>query len=156
MEKGRKLKQISLNLSAEQKGITPIIAIVLLLLITIVIIGIAFTWLTAIQQSTQDETGTAFETQTDRMQTLFRIEGMSGNQIYLRNSGSTTIRKADIDVFYNNKIDEENLELEDIPPGKVGTLTILNTDLYEDTAYEENIIEIYSISIRVCIEVERN
>src|SRR3989338_8298270 len=84
-------KPLSLSfciLSNMSKGITPVIAIILLLLITISMVGFAYVFFSR----TVSSSGQQIENQTRQLvqqgSVRFSIEGASGNKIYLRNHGT--------------------------------------------------------------------
>ena len=69
------------------KGITAVVAIILLLLIIIAIVGLAFTFLTGLQQNVQNETAESTGIQVGNIQESFSIVSTSGNKVYVRNTG---------------------------------------------------------------------
>ncbi len=83
------------------KGITPIIATILLLLIVIAIIGFAF----GIFQRIATTAGQGGETQvretTRQLSTLIRIDNAQGTALSIRNIGTTTIDSATLAVYVN-------------------------------------------------------
>ncbi len=137
MRKDRMSNSITPNLSY-QKGITPVISVVLLLLITVAVIGIAFTWFMSTTRDITDDVENSTQTQVARFQGDFKIEGMSGNDVYIRNAGSQELVIEALSVFVtSNKIELEDMEMDPIKPGKTGTLTINKVLVPND------VIEIY-------------
>ncbi len=82
------------------KGITPVIALILLLVITIVIVGFTFT----IFQNITSTAGTAAENQTEetslRLASCIRLESVNANgDVYIRNCGSSDITAGSVSVY---------------------------------------------------------
>lgn len=93
-----RITQFKINSST--KGITPVIAVILLLLITISIVGIAFTFF---QRTTEAATTTGsrqIEQQVSQIGTQFAIEGADKNQVHIRNLGTTSL--AGLAFFVDN------------------------------------------------------
>jgi len=87
-----------------KKGITPVIAIILLLLITIAIIGFAFVYLNRIASQTgasvEEDLNTQLGNQAQRI-SIVNID--SGSYIItLRNTGTASVARSVISVFNNN------------------------------------------------------
>ena len=74
------------------KGVTPIIAIILLLLITISIVGFTFVWFNRFSQNLTDRTGDSLDKQTNLLKKQIRIDEVTKNSIFLRNVGSSDIK----------------------------------------------------------------
>ncbi|MBI5346993.1 MAG: type IV pilin N-terminal domain-containing protein [Candidatus Aenigmarchaeota archaeon] len=77
--------------SGKQKGITPVIAIVLLLMITIAIVGFSFTFLSGMFQTTTETTGKQIAHQLGAMSSCMQIDSIYGNNVYIRNCGSGSL-----------------------------------------------------------------
>ncbi|MAH42375.1 hypothetical protein CL614_01465 [archaeon] len=108
-----------------RKGITPVISVVLLLLITVAVIGIAFTWFMSTTQDLADDAENSTETIVARFRGDFQIEGMNGNDVYIRNAGNEVLNIESLSVFVTtDKIELSDMEMNPIQPGKTGTLTI--------------------------------
>lgn len=124
-----------------RKGISEIVAVVLLLLVTIAIIGISFSWLMSTSQSAAGQTENETNTQTSRMTASFRVESVSSNMIYIRNTGTAALSAESLSVFVNNnKLDASDYEMSDIESGKVGILTITNAEAGD-------LVDIYGASV---------
>ena len=74
------------------KGITAVIAIILLFLITIVIASVSFVFLGGLQENVQDRTGESTSAETGNIQESFRIVSTSGNKVYVRNTGPRNLQ----------------------------------------------------------------
>ncbi|MBI5347521.1 MAG: LamG domain-containing protein [Candidatus Aenigmarchaeota archaeon] len=73
------------------KGITPVIAIVLLLMITIAIVGFSFTFLSGMFQTTTETTGKQIAHQLGAMSSCMQLDGVSFDKVYVRNCGSGSL-----------------------------------------------------------------
>lgn len=82
------------------KGITPVIAVILLLLITVSLVGFAFVWFTRISTTA----GTAIENKTGELlrSKSIRVENARATAVDLRNTGSVTINENELAFYINN------------------------------------------------------
>lgn len=89
------------------KGITPVIAIILLLLITISMVGFAFVWFTRMAETASEAGTSALTDTTTKMATQIRIDNAvqtaDSTSITIRNTGSQTVKYSDL-VFYVNGV----------------------------------------------------
>lgn len=83
------------------KGITPVVAIILLLLITISMVGFAFVWFTRVGELTTQQTQQQLQSQLDAQAQNVKIDAISAarDKITLRNRGTATIPLAQISIF---------------------------------------------------------
>ncbi len=83
------------------KGITPIIAIVLLLMITISMAGFAFIWFQRIGGTALNATQAGVIAQQQAAGKLIAIDNVdvSGGKITIRNIGSYTIQSSELSVY---------------------------------------------------------
>jgi len=85
-----------------KKGVTPVIAVILLLLITVAIVGFAFGYL----QRALTTGATRAQNQTEEIAAgvgqSFRIELASGTAVVVRNTGSSPVNTAQLNVYVNN------------------------------------------------------
>ncbi|MCK5474000.1 MAG: hypothetical protein KAI53_01220 [Candidatus Aenigmarchaeota archaeon] len=90
----------------ERKGITPIIAIVLLLMMTVAAFGLTFVWVQSTQQDLQENIGKDIKSVTDMNAAQFSIESIyndTGNiSIVVRNTGRYTFPDATLFTVYLN------------------------------------------------------
>ena len=104
------------------KSISPIVAIVILLLMTVAAAGMAYLTITTYQSETQAGTQGGLETLSTRTRTQLKIESVSGGKIYLRNMGSETFMNP---TFYvEGKLLNFTGPLE-CEPGKLCVYTVL-------------------------------
>src|SRR3989344_5907916 len=85
-----------------QKGITPVITVILLLLIAVVIVGFAFAFFTDIFKATTAETQTTVEQQLISAGKNVRIDNVAGNNITIRNMGTKDITPSDLAFYVEN------------------------------------------------------
>ncbi len=91
------------------KGITPVIAIILLLLITISMVGFTFLWFSRIQQELTGSVSSQTEREAKAAGTSVRvdqIDRVSGN-VYIRNTGTQILNMSEV-TFYNNSVTPVN------------------------------------------------
>lgn len=83
------------------KGITPVIAIILLLLITISMVGFAFVWFTRVSELATQQTQAQLEEQLTQQAQKIRIDAVAStaDRVTVRNSGSQSIPLNKISVF---------------------------------------------------------
>lgn len=108
-----------------QKGITPIIAMILLVLIVVAIGGAFASWTTTSVQTATKSGSEEVKEQTQKLTTSFVIEGVSENKIYLRNIGVNPITNNSLYVYIGGEKINCSLS-ENIESGKVGTVELEN------------------------------
>ncbi len=110
------------------KGITPVIAIILLLLITIAIVGFAFMFF----QRTTETAAASGEQQLSNMLSQMasrpRIEGAAGDTVYVRNTGSTDLSKGSLGFFADGQQKKIISGNDVIKPNEVGTYVLSGFD----------------------------
>ncbi len=110
-----------------RKGITPVIAIILLLLITISMVGVSFMFMQRITQTATQTGEQQLSQQISQIGSLFSIEGVDKNKVYIRSRGSTAITGNSLAFFVNNvKVDSDNPT---IAPGAIGTVALNDAQL---------------------------
>ncbi len=103
------------------KGITPVISIVLLLMVTVAIAGAAFIFLQSTFRGASETTSAQLEHQIGQFTSQPKIEGASGNNVYVRNMGSSEIRGL---IFYADDVKKDVTGPVSIAPGQVGEYTL--------------------------------
>ena len=106
------------------KGITPVIAIILLLLITISMVGFAFVFFGRVTSSSGAQIENATQQLVQQGSARFAIEGVNSNKIYLRNLGTAPIQNTGLGIYNNNNLVDYTLAAP-IPPGSVGEVTMI-------------------------------
>jgi len=88
------------------KGITPVIAVILLLLITIAITGFAFVWFGRIASTAANITESELAALRDTTAKKVAIDNVDTQRlnVTIRNIGSLTLSTNDIQVYVNNAI----------------------------------------------------
>ncbi len=82
-----------------KKGITPVIAIILLLLITISMVGFAYVWFNRVLTSTTEKTSKQLDNQLDQQAKTIRIDNIGNQTINIRNTGSVTVLATDLSIY---------------------------------------------------------
>ncbi len=88
------------------KGITPVVAIILLLLITISMVGFAFVWFTRIGELTTQQTQAQLQSELDRQAQKVRIDAVTTTTVTIRNIGTKAIPEIQLTVFVDNVVKE--------------------------------------------------
>ncbi len=83
------------------KGITPVIAVILLLLITIAMVGFAFVWFGRIAGAATNATQQQLESQLSQQAKRVSIDNLNAAQsnVTFRNTGTATIAGSEISVY---------------------------------------------------------
>jgi len=91
---------------SSQKGITDIIAVVLLLMITISLVGFAWIWLQRAAGSTMEATTTGLEAQQQTAGKLIRIDNVdsTNGNVTVRNIGSYNISDNELSVYVDGVV----------------------------------------------------
>ena len=105
------------------KGITPVIAVILLLLITISMVGFAFVWFTRLSATAQEQIDLQQNATTGAIAKKIRIDNAAGTAVTLRNIGTATVTPAEIGFFVNN-VAATCPVASNIPPGGIATCTL--------------------------------
>ncbi len=105
------------------RGITPVIAVILLMLITISMVGFAFVWFTRLAESATSTVGNETESLAQNLAKKISIDNVEGTSLALRNRGTATVQPEEIGFF----IDGASVTcagLSAISPGAIGTCTL--------------------------------
>lgn len=86
------------------KGITPVIAIILLLLITISMVGFAFVWFTRVSELATQQTQAQLEEQLTQQAQKIRIDAVTSTTVTVRNSGSQIIPTSRLTFFVAGEV----------------------------------------------------
>ncbi len=113
-----------------RKGISPIIATVLLLMIAISVTYMASVWLSSVTSETGAGTSKTMKHALKQLTSCIRIESMVRNKIYLRNCGDEgVIKESSIGVYLNGNAVSFTLDPAIVDAGKVGTIRISKKDM---------------------------
>lgn len=86
------------------KGITPVIAVILLMLITISMVGFAFVWFSRIAITAQNATEAQLQNVLNQQAQIIRIDSLGGGSVVVRNVGTQAIPGTQIQVYVNGVI----------------------------------------------------
>ncbi len=90
------------------KGITPVIALILLLLITISLVGFAFIFFNRLMKSVTESTESEIENQLTMQAKKIKIDNIAKNPsnttIYVRNIGTALINSSELTVYLNDDL----------------------------------------------------
>jgi len=92
-----------LIISDNMKGITPVIAIILLLMITISLVGFAFVWFTRMTESMTNQTSESLNQQMLVQRTKVTIDNYDevSGRLVIRNAGSVNLELGKVSVYVN-------------------------------------------------------
>lgn len=101
------------------KGITPVIAVILLLLITIAIVGIAFTFFQRTTETTTQAGEQQLGQQISQTGISYSIENVDKNIVYVRNRGTSNLLLSLLSFYVDGQKIEAN-GLASLAPNSVG------------------------------------
>lgn len=107
-----------------RKGIEPVIAIVLLLMITIAIVGFAFGFFQRLLNTAAQNSDQSLGTTTNNIISSLSIESVSGTSLYIRNTGSTAIDSTKVNVYIDNSRTACVFEPSSIAVGGIANCTL--------------------------------
>ncbi len=91
-----------------KKGITPVVATILLLMITISITGVSFVFLQRSVQTSAQSTEQQLSNQAGQMANAFSIEGVDKNIVYIKNVGAKSLNTSVLNFYVNNVLVESS------------------------------------------------
>ncbi len=103
------------------RGVSEVIAIILILMITISLAGLAYMFMSTTMSDVTSSAGSTVDATTNSMLTSFTIESMDVAKVYVRNTGQNTLTS--ISVYVNDEPAIYNVTTP-IAAGAVGTVTI--------------------------------
>ncbi|NOZ82144.1 MAG: hypothetical protein GXO63_03290 [Candidatus Micrarchaeota archaeon] len=106
------------------KGVSVVIAVVMLLVISVSLVGVLYSWLSAMVTKTTSKGSEQVGTITSGILTQIRVDSVAGNRIYVRNLGNSKV--SDFSAF----IDGEPVEIVSSPviePKKIGEIVVNGT-----------------------------
>jgi flagellin-like protein len=95
-----------------RKGVTPVIAIVLLLMMTVAAAGAAYTWFSQMQNRLQSEATSGLQTELS-VKDIVCDASSDEIRLSLKNSGSTLVDVSDVDVFIRGSDGHLNATVQD-------------------------------------------
>jgi flagellin-like protein len=105
-------------------GVSEVIAIILILMITISLAGLAYMFMSTTMSDVTSSAGSTVDTTTSSMMTSFTIESIDFPKVYLRNSGQNPL--SGISVYVNGVQAHFNVSPASIAAGQLGTITIFD------------------------------
>ena len=106
------------------KGITAVISIILLLLITISLVGFAFIYFTRVTEIASQRTQEQLEHVISAQQMVVVIDNIAGNTLVIRNRGSISFGLGNVSVYANNTLASCTWSPASIAPSGVATCTM--------------------------------
>jgi len=106
------------------KGISDVIAVTMILMITIALASLGYIWFTGIFSSVSNISEQSVNQTTTSLLSQFKIEGASNGDIYVRNTGSADL--SNLAVYVNDMLVNYTTSSLVIKPGEVGKLSIAN------------------------------
>ncbi len=103
------------------RGVSEVIAIILILMITISLAGLAYMFMSTTMSDVTSSAGSTVDTTTSSMLTSFTIESMDVAKVYVRNTGQNALTS--LSVYINDEPATYNVTTP-IAAGSVGTITI--------------------------------
>lgn len=105
------------------KGITPVIAVILLLLITVAMVGFAFVWFNRITATASNATQQQLESQLQAQAKRISIDNINsaGAAVTIRNIGSQTVLATDMQIYVSGAAATCSPAMSNIAPGAVTT-----------------------------------
>lgn len=107
------------------KGISPIIATILILLITVAIVGIAYTFFIRTTQTTTVAVDTSTQTLVANSMVQLSMDSISSNGIFIRNSGTAAEPAGDVAVYINGR--PVNVTTPQVDPGATAQIIFPST-----------------------------
>ncbi len=104
------------------KGVSEVIAIILILMITISLAGLAYMFMSTTMSDVTSSASSTVDTTTSSMLTSFVIESMSINKLYVRNTGQTSLTS--LSVYSGDAPVRFNMTPSSIASGEVGSILI--------------------------------
>jgi flagellin-like protein len=103
------------------RGVSEVIAIILILMITISLAGLAYMFMSTTMSDVTSSAGSTVDTTTSSMMTSFTIESMDIAKAYIRNTGQNALTS--LSVYVKDEPATYNVTTP-IAAGAVGTITI--------------------------------
>jgi flagellin-like protein len=115
------------------KGIAPVVATILMLLIVIAIIGFAYTFFTGMIGTAGEQTEEQMKATVSQMSKGIWVEGASGTAIIVRTLGTGTITPAtELSVLINNNPVTCSWSVSPMPSGSTSVCTLASACVVGD------------------------
>ncbi len=109
-----------------RKGITPVVSVILLLLITISIVGFSLIFFQRTAQGAGEEAQTQLQQQLASASESFEIVNIDKNKVYVKNTGTANLQNL---KFYVDGSAVQNATPISIAPNRVGEIILNNSQL---------------------------
>lgn len=109
-----------------QKGISSVISILLILLISISMTGFAFLFMSRLGNQASNASISHSESLGKSAQTMLKVDGIGGDSVYIRNVGSVPIANDTLDFYIDNSRVSVSIQ-QNISHGEIGDISILDT-----------------------------
>src|SRR3989338_7811403 len=111
------------------KAVSPIIAVILLLVITISLVGVAFLFFSRTTEQTGEQVGGVAEQQLKQLGADLKIDSAvvlldGSGKVYIRNTGSVPIPASALGFYVNDQPVAANSAATTIEPNKVAEFTV--------------------------------
>lgn len=111
----------------KRKGITPVVAIILLLLITVALVGFAFGFFQRVFTSSAQQAQTETQRLTETTGQTFRIENAAGTSLTIRNTGNVALNTTTLSVYADNAAAGCTWSAGTISSGSTGSCTLASS-----------------------------
>ncbi len=112
------------------KGVSEVIAIILILMITISLAGLAYMFMSTTMSDVTSSAGSTVDTTTSSMSTSFVIESISHGKVYVRNTGQDAL--TGFSVYVSDQAVNASVPAS-IASGAVGTINVTSIIFEGDT-----------------------
>ncbi len=106
------------------KGVSTVIVVILLVLLTVGAVSLFFFWGVAFQSDVSGESGLQIEKYSDETGMLLNIESISQCKVFVRNRGTTTVPAGTVNILVDGRSVSFDSTLEEIRPDQQATFTI--------------------------------
>lgn len=106
------------------KGITAVVAIVLLLMMTVGAAGMAYVFMSGLQQKTQESASGGIESLTESTSSCISVDSVYGNKVYLKNCGNGVITGNSLLVYMDGAPINATMSPATITKGEVGAVNL--------------------------------
>ena len=123
----------------KRKAITPIIAIVLILMMTVAVFALVFIWLIATQDDLQESVSSDIKIVQEKVSSCLSIEQTYGDILYVRNCGDGVVENTSLTLYVDGKPAKHSMSPASLSDGSLGVLKI---DPYENITYKKQDIRL--------------
>ncbi|QQG39435.1 MAG: hypothetical protein HYS81_03550 [Candidatus Aenigmatarchaeota archaeon] len=106
------------------KGISPIIASVLIVLVVIGLAATYTTWSSRIFGQVTEESGEAVTRTTQQLFSQFDIQGAADQRVFIKNTGTSKLSQSALEVFYDGEPIAYAADFDVLERDELGTLTL--------------------------------